>query len=180
MNINPKVSVFCGLTATVAFLCAATAEPQYTCVEQDGVEFCTDTAGKPVTGKITKYYDNGNYKSIINYKEGYPDGLATYFTGDGKLKERVYHKKGIKNGMDKIYYPNRTIKIDAHYKNGVLDNRQTFYTEEGKLRGQADYHNGKLTGGFCVKTTARGQKREDFSAEKIRNAEDNKLVECEE
>lgn len=152
---------------------------QYDCSTENDREYCVDANQRPVTGKIKKYQQDGNFESIVNYRNGYPDGLATYFRPEGKLKERVYYKQGIKNGMDKIYYENRTIYQLLNYRNGILDGRQIFYTPNEKIFGQADYNEGVLKSGFCMQYTGGKAKKRDFSSEEIKNMPYNQLFNCE-
>ncbi len=44
----------------------------------------------------TEYYDNGQMKFELNFKNGEPDGLHTFWYADGEIKERVIFKKGQK------------------------------------------------------------------------------------
>ncbi|MBQ9035374.1 MAG: hypothetical protein IJ099_05375 [Alphaproteobacteria bacterium] len=146
----------------------------------DGERFyCVDEHQQPLNGKIYETWENGKYKSIINYKKGYADGLATYFNDEGKLMERVYYKQGIKNGMDKIYYDNRTIKVWAQYNNGELDGWQNFYTDEGKQQGKAYYKRGKLTGGYCLADLPNRRQKVNISREQIEKNGFNQLFQCE-
>lgn len=142
--------------------------------------YCVDTTKQPLNGKIYNTWENGEYKSIINYKKGYADGLATYFNDEGKLMERVYYKLGVKNGMDKIYYDNRTIKIWAQYNNGLLDGWQNFYTPEGKQQGKAYYKQGQLTGGYCLTYLHKRRQKVAISHEQIEKNPPNQLFQCEE
>ena len=147
--------------------------------EQTGERnYCTDAAGEPLNGKIYDTWPNGEYRTIINYKKGYADGLATYFNEDGKLMERVYYKTGIKNGMDKIYYANRSIKVWANYKDGKLDGWQNFFTPQGRQRGKMYYKNGKLTEGYCISYAQKRRVKNKLTAEQILQNEDNKLFFC--
>lgn len=155
-------------------------EPQYDCTTKNDKEYCLTADKKPVTGKITKYRDDGNYLSIINYKNGYQDGLATYFADEGKLKERVYFKQGVKNGMDKIYYENRTIHQTLNYRRGLLNGIQMYYTSKGKQLGRFEYKDGVLQSGFCMQFEGEKFKKYDLSHEEIKATPHNQLVKCEE
>lgn len=177
-----KISLICGvcciLNVTLNNIGYA-EDAQYDCKTENQKEYCLDADKKPMTGKIKKYQEDGSYQSIVNYKNGYPDGLATYFAKEGKLKERVYYKQGIKNGMDKIYYENRTIHQLLNYRDGVLDGQQEFYTPEGKILGRADYNRGILKTGFCLKNEGGRLKKHNFDAQTIKNNAYNNLITCE-
>lgn len=153
---------------------------EHTCKTENDRFYCVDKNQQALNGKIYDTWNNGQYKSIINYKKGYSDGLATYFNEEGKLMERVYFKMGIKNGMDKIYYDNRTIKISAQYNNGLLDGWQNFYTPEGKQQGKIYYQQGKLTGGYCLSYLHNRRQKVAVSREQISKNAFNQLFNCEE
>lgn len=168
----------------IAFLAFAdyadAAVPEYDCTTKNDKEYCKGADKKPVTGKITKYQDDGNYLSIINYKNGYQDGLATYFGKNGKLKERAYFKQGVKNGMDKVYYENRTIYQLLNYRRGLLNGVQVYYTSKGKQLGRFEYKDGVLQSGFCMRFEGEKFKKYDLSHEEIKQTPQNQLVKCEE
>ena len=49
---------------------------------------------KPFTGNNLCKYENGQIKSEGNYKDGKPDGKATYWHENGKIKGKVTFKDG--------------------------------------------------------------------------------------
>ncbi len=151
---------------------------EHSCEPVDERNYCVDANGEPLEGKIYTPWPDGGYKAIINYKNGYADGLATYFNDQGKPIERVYYKSGIKNGMDKIYYANRTIKVWANYKNGKLDGWQNFFTPQGRQQGKMYYKNGKLTDGFCISYNNKRRQKMYLTAEQKEQNEDNQLFFC--
>ena len=161
-------------------MAAAESNIAHSCLEDGERFYCVDKNNQPLNGKIYETWENGQYKSIINYKKGYADGLATYFNEDGKQMERVYYKNGIKNGMDKIYYDNRTIKVWAQYNNGLLDGWQNFYTSDGKQQGKAFYKKGKLSGGYCLTYLNKRRQKINISPEQMAKTELNQLFQCEE
>lgn len=165
---------------SASFASATERDIPHSCQPQGERFYCVDTNNQPLNGKIYSTWENGQYKSIINYKKGYADGLATYFNEDGKLMERVYFKLGIKNGMDKIYYDNRTIKIWAQYNNGQLDGWQNFYTSEGKQQGKAYYKQGKLTDGYCILMKNKRRQKINITREQMEKNLPNQLFLCEE
>ena len=174
-----KKIVFFSTVLLIGLTSIAQAEEGYSCEQRDDKEYCVDEKNKPYTGKIRKRNTNGSYISIKNYKQGYADGLATYFTHDGKLKERVYYKQGVKNGMDKLYYENRTIRATVRYKDGLLHGRQTFYTNDGKLLGRADYENGKILRAQCILNKENRIIKKDWSNEELKSVAENQLIRCE-
>ena len=164
------------------FTCSANADEQkveHTCEAVGERFYCVDKDKQPLNGKIYDTWPNGEYKTIINYKEGYADGLSTYFNNEGKLMERAYYKMGVKHGMDKVYYDNRTIKIFANYKNGLLDGWQNFFTPQGRQRCKVYYKNGKLTEGYCISYAHKHRRKKSLTFEQIETVELNQLFNCE-
>ena len=63
-----------------------------------------------LTGKQIKKYDNGTTKSIIFYKNGKRDSIATWFYPDGMVEIHGFYRDGKKVGDLFFYYPNGKIK----------------------------------------------------------------------
>lgn len=150
-------------------------EIRYRCSTQDdGLVFCLDEKSAPLTGKRVLRSSDGIYISIENYRNGYLNGLSSYFDSNGQKKERLYYKNGIKNGMYKTYYPNRSIKVLANYKDGLLDGKLDIYYPDGKLAGRMTYKDGRLLRGFCYGI----KKKEKISNETLKDFPENKINEC--
>lgn len=146
----------------------------YECSEVEGKLFCLDEKGKPLTGKWEKYDLHGNRTSIENFKNGYFDGLCSYFA-DGRIAERQYYKQGVRNGQYKKFYLNRTFQITAEYSNGLLDGKIDLMYPNGKLHGRMTYKAGKLKRGYCIDEDG---KKTDFSEEIIAQYQNNKINMC--
>lgn len=153
----------------------SSGEENIKCVtDENNLLFCTDEKNKPYTGKRDLKNANGTNISAENLREGYLDGLCTYFDDKGQRKERTYYKKGIKNGMYKVYYSNNNIKILASYREGLLNGVSDVYETNGSLRGRMKYKNGYLESGYCK----NGDKKEDFSKKTIKSYPFNTLETC--
>lgn len=149
---------------------------EYSCQTDDSDrQFCVDRYQKPLKEKVYEYHENGTYAAIINFKNGYYDGLVTMFDENGRLVERVYYKKGLKNGMDKVYHSNRTIKLLANYKDGLLDGEQEMYFSDGKPAGRFMYKNGKMQKGHCIRYENGYKHRHDFNLRERREITENKI-----
>ena len=147
---------------------------QYNCQEDNDIKFCVDADNKPVDGKIAQYDDLGTTISIENFKNGYLNGLCSYFYPDGNPKERLYYKDGKKNGMYKYYYPERNIKISANYKNGLLDGQLDVYLPNNSLHGRMKYRRGYLEKGYCKENG----KKVDFSKDFLKSYPLNVINTC--
>ena len=180
-EMNKKL--FCAIIAACGVcgysLCSAkniVPSRDYECTEQeDEVIYCLDEKGKPLTDKWYKYWENGQLSSIENFKSGYRDGLNTFFDEDGRVFERMYYKKGLKNGMYKKYYVNRTKQIQGNYEDGLLEGKLELYYLDGKLRGRMTYKRGKLQRGYCVDIDGN---RVRFNNEEIGKYQNNEINMC--
>lgn len=174
MNLIKTVLIF-----VLLFVESASAknrqETTPNCIMQQEITYCTDEENKAFTGRYEKRNTAGQLLSVENYRDGYMDGLATYWTEKGKLRERLYFKRGIKNGMDKVYHQNRTIKYLLNYDEGDLDGQADIYDTEGRLRGRLYYKKGLLQRGFCV---GDNNKKITLKSDKIRSYAPNQLETC--
>lgn len=152
---------------------------EYSCqTDEKQRQYCVDSKGRLLADKLYVYYENGQYSAIVNFKNGYYDGLTTLFDEKGRLLERAYYKQGVKNGMDKIYHPNRTIKIQANYQDGLLDGEQVVYYADGKIAGRFTYKKGRMQKGYCD-TYKNGQKtRRYITVNEMREMADNQFQTC--
>jgi antitoxin component YwqK of YwqJK toxin-antitoxin module len=110
-------------------------------------------------GLWRSFYDNGNLKSAINYKDGKVDGIAFFYYNDnhetpmaqvifnqdvitgvyqeffqnGAQKAKLNYKDGKLNGDAEFYYPTGRIKIKGEYKDDEKRGKWLFYNENGDV-----------------------------------------------
>ena len=58
------------------------------------------------TGKDSVFYDNGQKKFEVNYKDGKAEGLNVEWYQNGKKKQEVNHKDGKRDGLKVVWYEN--------------------------------------------------------------------------
>ena len=75
--------------------------------------------GKPV-GEFLTYYESGQLKEKINYKDGKKEGEGLWYYENGQLEEKVNYKEGEKNGEWLNYYDNGQLVRTRIYKDGKL------------------------------------------------------------
>ena len=92
-----------------------------------------------------EYYDNGNKKSEIHYKNGKLDGVQTYWYEDGNKELERHYKDGEMDGVATEWCEDGT-KIEEHYKDGKLDGVSTWWYEDGTKNSEAQYKDGKKEG----------------------------------
>ncbi|MCK9611354.1 MAG: DUF3352 domain-containing protein [Bacteroidales bacterium] len=143
-----------------------------------GNEFITKTGGVKIyfkdsltikaEGRVTDgkqdglwrtYFEDGQIKSTVSYKDGMANGIAFFYFDDDKQTTRVEatfvddeitgkyrefyengnrkallnFEKGIPEGDAEFYYDSGVIKIEGQYKNGVKEGKWKHYNETGEL-----------------------------------------------
>jgi len=137
---------------------------------------------------VSRYYENGNLKSLGSYREGTAEGVYREYSMEGEitaskifkngrlLGEGIYDEKGIKQGYWKeYYYPSEELKAEGKYIDGLRVEEWVFYHENGKVaqRGKFD-KKGLPTGKWVWFYKTEQLLREEY----FRNGrEDGKLVE---
>ena len=91
------------------------------------------------TGIIKSYYDNGNLKFEVNYKDGKGNGIVKIYYPNGNLESEANFKDGKKEGLFKGYYENGNIRIEGNYKDDKLEGLSKRYYENGNLIAQYYY-----------------------------------------
>ena len=177
-NVNVKnsnVSANKPVTKNDSVIVASADDGQIKCSrDENGLLFCLNEKDKPYTGRRVVYGAGGNPASIENFKNGYLDGLSTYFDESGQRHERSYYKMGIKNGTHKIYYSDNNIKVLTTYKDGILNGTLDVYLPDGSLKGRMRYKSGYLERGYC----RNGKKKEDFGKEMLKSYPFNTIEAC--
>jgi antitoxin component YwqK of YwqJK toxin-antitoxin module len=101
--------------------------------------------------KEMEYYQNGNLKSVIEYRNGKAHGMTVYYDEHYQVPVlEIMMKKGKRNGKMSKYFFNGNIKVLAHYK----DDLQQGVYQEYDLRGnpvlECHYVDGKKTGTYTA------------------------------
>lgn len=114
--------------------------------------------GKPV-GEMRRYYDTGELKAIMFYRENSPcvntrffysdgeiagegtycgnqkDSLWTYYSYySGAITSTEYYKNGIKQGMERKYYPNGQISEEIMWNNNAKHGVWNQYFDDGTIK----------------------------------------------
>ena len=92
-----------------------------------------------------EYYDNGNKKSEIHYKDGEKEGVETYWNEDGNKDMESHYKDGKLDGVCTEWEDGNKLS-EQHYKNGKLDGVSTWWYEDGTKNSEAHYKDGKKDG----------------------------------
>jgi antitoxin component YwqK of YwqJK toxin-antitoxin module len=105
-------------------------------------------ASNPFTGKAIENFPNGGVKTILEYKEGVPNGeIKSWYNKDVKQAEG-FVENGQRIGIWKLYYENGKLKKQSVYLNNVENGEEIFWSESGKIQKKGSYINGKLNGKY--------------------------------
>jgi hypothetical protein len=94
------------------------------------------------------YYESGNLKSIILFKEGKADGLVTFFYDNAANTKKidVNIKEDVIEGEYSEYYTNGSKKAVIMFQDGMMNGDATFYYDRGILKAEGSYKDGEKAG----------------------------------
>jgi antitoxin component YwqK of YwqJK toxin-antitoxin module len=90
-----------------------------------------------LNGDKKKFYPNGQEMLVTTYKDGKIVGVSKTFYEDGKLQSETPYKDGQKDGERKEYYQNGKVQTILTYKGRRVVNKKTF-DEKGKRKTDED------------------------------------------
>lgn len=121
-------------------------------------------------GKWEKYYNTGELRQVLNYKNDIRHGASFYYYNNGNLANKTNYKDGLevgdyemydqttKNLIEKTYmlngkfngsyienYPNGKVKEKGNYIKGDRTSEWHYYFENGKVKMTGAYLNNKRT-----------------------------------
>lgn len=126
------------------------------------LERLTQAVNKNSTGEFLEYWDNGQIKAKVPYKNGHGEGHVHAWYQNGESAFKAYYKEGKRMGIQLAFYPGgipngtdllgRVLEYDMQ---GRLSGKQTtciqnllayvFY-DQGILDGDTIFYNGKGNG----------------------------------
>lgn len=98
------------------------------------------------SGQEKKWYENGNFKGVKNYKNGLKQGRETSYYSNGILLSISNWHKGKLHGKVKFYRNNGVIEYYFLYKKGQIQ-EQKWYDKKGNLFFYEKYYRKK---GFSI------------------------------
>lgn len=102
-------------------------------------------------GKVlqTKYYDNGNIKSITHFKEGIRHGVYKEYYITGNQYSEIFYKDGQKNGETTVWHENGNVAKKGQYDDeGNATGKWGSWSEGNTYTGFANYISGTQAGDF--------------------------------
>ena len=97
--------------------------------------------GKPV-GEFLTYYESGQLKEKINYKDGKKEGERILYYESGQLKDKINYKDGALEGERLEYFEIGQLKEKVNYKDGKKEGEGLWYYENGQLEEKVNYKEG--------------------------------------
>ena len=85
--------------------------------ERDGTYYEVNSE-KPFSGKVLGKYENGKTEYRGKYKDGYLNGVATWWYENGKKDSEGTVKNGKKNGLYTDWYENGQKSSEKTYNDG--------------------------------------------------------------
>ena len=110
---------------------------------RNGVTYLADEE-TPFTGRAESFYRNGQKRKEVNFKDGKPDGLWTWWNEDGKKEEERTYKDGMEDGLWTKWHWNGQKYKEVTYKDGKKDGLETHWYENGQKKGEGRMKDGKL------------------------------------
>lgn len=96
--------------------------------------------------KYEEYFEAGRKYSDTRYKNGYVDGLMTFWYENGVKKEEITYSKGIEQGVHTWWYENGFVKSKGSYLNGMPQGFWVYYYKNGQKSGEGIIKDGKQDG----------------------------------
>ena len=95
---------------------------------------------KPYDGVLFGKYENGNYLSIQEFKNGIGEGTWTNYYENGNLKEVGTYQKDKVAGPIQKFYPSGKLKAKGNYREWrIRVGEWIYYDEQGKIIKKENY-----------------------------------------
>lgn len=134
------LSYFGLLLASSFFLgCETAAEDPYYDSHNTATQRYINYDHKTQTGKIIKYYESGDRKSIGFYHNGRKDSLFRSWYENGSKKLVIWYDKGKKEGLYQYYRKEGPIYREIEYKDDLKHGLYQEFWKNGNLKYSLDY-----------------------------------------
>lgn len=132
--------------------------------KRNGLTF-EKNATVPFTGKAYAYFPNGDVQTVLEYKDGIPNGeIKSWYKKDVKQVDG-FVDNGKRTGTWKLYYESGKLKKQSTYQNDLENGEEIFWFENGNLQKKGNYVNGKLNGKYEWYFENGQKKQEGFFVE---------------
>lgn len=89
-------------------------------------------SNKP-NGIATRYFDNGKIKSQLNLVNDTLQGVSKSFYETGEIENEEHYVNGLREGISKKYYKNGQVQYIYLFKNDKLNGESSYYSFSGEL-----------------------------------------------
>ena len=103
---------------------------------------------KMKNGAKKYYFDTGELKSIVNYKNNKKVGISETFYKSGEKQYDIPYVGGMKQGIVKWYYKDGKVYRETDYKRGKKSGYQRKYWENGRLKSEVFYKDNLVSVGL--------------------------------
>ena len=105
-------------------------------------------ASVPFTGKAFAYFPSGDIQTILEYKDGIPNGEIKSWSKKDVKQVEGFVDNGKRTGTWKLYFESGKLKKQSTYQNDTENGEEIFWFENGNLQKKGSYINGKLNGKY--------------------------------
>lgn len=91
---------------------------------------------------VKSYYDNGNLKSELRYKDGMLNGECAWYYSNGSIRMKSHYDMNVLSGETIMWYENGNIQSRYFAKNNEYDSVFESYNVNGKLVKKEFYKEG--------------------------------------
>lgn len=93
-------------------------------------------------------WDNGNLKSVLQYKDGKLNGKCEWYFENGKLSQSATYNYNQLEGEMIQYHENGIVSMVGYYRNDLKDSVFTYYNPSGKIVTIENYKMDSLNGPY--------------------------------
>jgi antitoxin component YwqK of YwqJK toxin-antitoxin module len=95
-----------------------------------------------VTGKVNRWYENGQLMKEGTCKDGKQDGVWKEWHENGQIESEGTFKDGEEDGLFSMWHENGQLKGTGNYKNGKKDGIWEEFNEKDELKAKITYRFG--------------------------------------
>ncbi len=93
-------------------------------------------------------WENGNTKSVLQYRDGKLNGKCEWYFESGKISQSVTYLDNQLEGEMIQYHENGTVSMIGYYRNNLKDSLFTYFNPSGKIVTIENYQKDSLHGPF--------------------------------
>jgi antitoxin component YwqK of YwqJK toxin-antitoxin module len=102
--------------------------------------------GKMIHKTESKWYENGQKRSEVPYKNGKVDGLITWWYKNGQKNFEGTYRNGLKEGLNTSWKENGEKSFESNYTNHKRNGPWMSWYDNGQKNSEGTYKDGKVDG----------------------------------